>query len=149
MNSLFLLMRESSTNTISFMNTSYFFSRKYISFLLFICFISINNLYSQELNWTSFSQSIKMTTDTKLKFKLTASVKLVDGDVSSWASIWARVDNKNDEDGFFDNMGDRPVVSSTWATYEINGFIDEYSGSLNFGGICMYNGKFFFDDFKS
>ncbi|WP_235982727.1 DinB family protein [Kordia aestuariivivens] len=83
-----------------------------------------------------------------MKFKLTASVKLVGGDQSSWASIWARVDNKNDEDGFFDNMGDRPVLSDTWDTYEINGYIDEYSSSLNFGGICMYNGKFYFDDFK-
>ncbi|WP_228054841.1 DinB family protein [Kordia antarctica] len=89
-----------------------------------------------------------MTTDVKLKFKLTASVKLVDGNPSSWGAIWVRVDNKNNETGFFDNMGDRPVVSNTWDTYEINGYIDKNTLSLNFGGLCMYNGQFYFDDFK-
>lgn len=130
------------------MYTSNFLSKK-ILLLFFILSIAIPlNSYGQDQVWTSFTKSIKMTTDTKLKFKLTASVKLVDGDHSSWASIWARVDNKNNETGFFDNMGNRPVISSTWATYEINGFIDKSSNTLNFGGICMYNGKFYFDDFK-
>lgn len=109
--------------------------------------------YSQNVkelsrDWTSFVQTISIESNTKKKFKVEASVKLVTDDQFAWAGIWARVDNKNDEDGFFDNMGDRPIKSNVWQTYSVEGTIDAKTKSLNFGGLCEKNGKFYFDDFK-
>jgi hypothetical protein len=62
--------------------------------------------------------------------------------------MWVRVDNNNEEYGFVDNMRNRPVLSNEWKNYEINGYIDGNSDSLVYGGICMSNGKFYFDNFE-
>lgn len=77
-----------------------------------------------------------------------ASVKVETAEPKAWAGVWARVDNKNEEDGFFDNMSDRPVKSKEWKSYTVEGTIDENSKSLSFGGLCLYNGKFYFDKFE-
>ena len=75
-------------------------------------------------------------------------MKLVSDDPLAWASIWVRVQTKNEEPGFYDNMYDRPIVSKEWKYYEVNGFIDSNSKALIIGGKCKNNGDFYFDDFS-
>ncbi|WP_316634914.1 DUF664 domain-containing protein [uncultured Flavobacterium sp.] len=99
-------------------------------------------------DWTSFNQTIAIQTSVKKKFRVIASIKVETTEPKSWAGVWARVDTKNDEDGFFDNMSDRPVKSKEWQSYTVEGTIDENSKSLSFGGLCLYNGKFYFDKFE-
>lgn len=99
-------------------------------------------------DWTSFNQTIAVQSSVKKKFRVIASVKVETTDPKSWAGVWARVDTKNDEDGFFDNMSDRPVKSKEWQSYTVEGTIDANSKSLSFGGLCLYNGKFYFDKFE-
>jgi hypothetical protein len=99
-------------------------------------------------DWTSFNQTIAIQTSVKKKFKVIASIKVETTEPKSWAGVWARVDTKNDEDGFFDNMSDRPVKSKEWQSYTVEGTIDANSKSLSFGGLCLYNGKFYFDKFE-
>lgn len=98
--------------------------------------------------WTSFVQTISVATKTTTKFKIEASAKLITDDTFAKAGIWARVDNKNNEVAFFDNMADRPIKSDSWQTYTIEGTIDADSKFLNFGGLCEFNGDFYFDNFK-
>jgi len=45
-------------------------------------------------------------------------------------------------------MSDRPITGSSWETYTLEGTIDSNSETLNFGGVCEYNGRFYFDNFK-
>lgn len=99
-------------------------------------------------NWTSFTQQIEISSDSEKKFKLVGSIKVEPADGKAWAGLWARVDTNNDEPGFFDNMGDRPVKSNVWKEYTVEGTINKNSKSLNFGGLCLFNGKFYFDNFK-
>lgn len=100
-------------------------------------------------NWTSFVQSNDASfLKKKVKFKVTASAKAIVDDSTSWAGIWVRVDNKNGEAGFFDNMSNRPIRSSEWQTYAVEGEMDENAEKINFGGLCMNNGKFYFDNFE-
>ena len=96
----------------------------------------------------AFRQTIDIQTKAKKKFKVVASVKVESNEPKAWAGIWSRVDNKTDEVGFFDNMGNRPIKSNTWQSYTIEGTIDENSKALNLGGLCSYNGKFYFDKFE-
>jgi len=98
-------------------------------------------------DWTSFSQFLDIESKTERKFKVTASVKVETTDEQAWAGIWARVDNK-EEMGFFDNMGDRPIKSNQWQEYTVEGVIDQNAKRLNFGGLCLMNGKFYFDNYK-
>lgn len=101
--------------------------------------------------WTSFSQSIEVevATDSIKRFKIVAFAKVDTNDEQAWAGIWARVDNKPGQGrGFFDNMGNRPIKLNEWKSYEVQGIIDDKSAELNFGVICSYNGKFFFDKFE-
>ncbi len=59
-----------------------------------------------------------------------------------------RVDNKNEEAGFFDNMRDRKIKSAEWQTYTVEGEIDKNSDKILFGGLVNSNGEFYFDDFE-
>jgi hypothetical protein len=100
-------------------------------------------------DWTSFVQSVDASfLKKKVKFKVTASVKVVAEDTLSWAGVWVRVDNKGDEAGFFDNMGNRPIKINEWRTYTVEGQMDEHADKINFGGLCANNGKFYFDNFQ-
>jgi hypothetical protein len=116
-------------------------------------FLSIVSAYSQtkkeiSSDWTSFNQTIDIQTTVPKKFKVIASVKVETEEPMAWAGVWARVDTKNEEDGFFDNMGDRPIKTKVWQSYTVEGTIDANSKSLSFGGLCLYNGKFYFDKFE-
>ncbi len=117
----------------------------------FLLGLSVNGQDIKELsrNWTSFAQSIEVSSDSIKKFKVVASVKLETSDDEAWAGVWARVDNKPEQGrGFFDNMGDRPITSNKWNSYSIEGTIDSKSEKLVLGGICTKNGRFFFDKFE-
>ena len=51
--------------------------------------------------WTAFTQKLDIESQSSRKFKLIASAKVVTDDENAWSGIWARVDNKNNENGFF------------------------------------------------
>ncbi len=123
-------------------------SSQYLFILL--CFIGLPVLAQQEISrdWTSFVQTIQVSTDKEIKFKVVASAKTVADEDWAWSGIWARVDTKNGEDGFFDNMGDRPIISNEWNSYIVSGTINKNAKRISFGGLCIGNGKFFFDDFE-
>ncbi len=105
--------------------------------------ISISNY------WTSFSQKIEVNVDERRKFKLSGWVKVESDDDNASAGLWARVDEKNyGGTGFFDNMDDRKIKDEKWSNYHIEGYIDETSEFLVFGGLVSYNGKFFFDNIE-
>jgi hypothetical protein len=122
--------------------------KKIILLVLFYSTINAQQVKTISRDWSSFTQTLAVTSKSTKKFKVEASVKLVTPDKLAWAGLWARVDNKNDEDGFFDNMRDRPIKSNVWQLYAIEGTIDANTKSLNYGGICTYNGQFYFDNFK-
>lgn len=118
--------------------------------ILFILYAFCHLVYAQNKevssDWTSFTQSISITSKNTKKFKLTGSIKVISKDSLAWAGLWARVDNKNGETGFFDNMWGRKIQSSKWKNYNIEGEINSNSQTLFFGGLCMNNGDFYFDD---
>jgi hypothetical protein len=125
-------------------------NRSVLIFALASCLI---NAFAQveetSREWNSFVQTADVSfLKRKVKFKVQASVKVLTDDSTSWAGLFTRIDNKHDENGFFDNMYDRPVRSSVWQTYSIEGFLDENSDKLNFGGLALGNGKFYFDNFE-
>lgn len=100
-------------------------------------------------NWTSFEQSTDASfVKKKTKFKLTASIKSQLTDSAAAAGIWASVINKNGEAGSFDNtLWDRPAKKNEWQTFVVEGTMDENTDKLQFGGVCQYDGEFYFDDF--
>jgi len=117
-----------------------------LPFVLFVaCTLSAQNV---EKDWTAFSQRIDIGTSKKINFKLTASVKVDVLNTTGSAGLWARVDNKNDKTGFFDNMMDRPITSNSWNTNTIEGTLNRKSKQLYVGGLVMGNGKFEYDNFE-
>lgn len=124
--------------------------KKLLSSLFFLIVLTIQaqNQVVISNDWVAFRQTVDIQTKVKKKFKVVASVKVETNEPKAWAGIWSRIDNKTDEVGFFDNMGDRPIKLNTWQTYTVEGTIDADSKALNFGGLCSYNGKFYFDKFE-
>ncbi len=103
---------------------------------------------NKERDWTAFSQKIDVGTQKKIKFKLTASVKVDAAGADGRAGLWARVDHKKRGMGFFENMANRPITSNEWTEYSIEGELDKKSAQLYFGGLIWGNGTFMFDNFK-
>jgi len=118
--------------------------------LLSISLISFQTINAQQKikEWTAFTQVVKIQTNKKIKFKLSASVKTDLKEDNAQAGLWARVDETNKKIGFFDNMNDRPITENSWNTYTIEGVLDKKSNQIAFGGLCYNNGTFLFDDFK-
>lgn len=102
----------------------------------------------KERDWVAFSQSLDLEVNKTLAFELTASVKTEVEETTSKAGLWARVDNKRQKTGFFDNMSDRPIRDPAWKTFSIKGILDSKAQRLVFGGLCYGSGAFYFDDFK-
>jgi hypothetical protein len=68
---------------------------------------------------------------------------------ASRAQLWLRVDRPDHRTGFFDNMGDRPIVASPeWTVYEISGTVDPDAVCVAFGIIVYAQGDAWLDDVK-
>jgi C-terminal processing protease CtpA/Prc len=79
------------------------------------------------------------------RITLKASVKAERG---SQGQLWLRVDRPGGKMGFFDNMDDRPIVSTEWKPYEITGIVDSDAVNIGFGCILLGSGKVWVDDVR-
>jgi hypothetical protein len=62
------------------------------------------------------------------------------------AQMWLSVDRSNDQKGFFDNMSDRPIRSSSWVSSEIQTRIDDDATFIKFGIMSVGRGRVWVDD---
>ncbi|WP_299767078.1 hypothetical protein [uncultured Dokdonia sp.] len=114
-------------------------------FLWILVFFVYQTQAQTSRNWTSFYQTVDVTTETERAFILKGYIKVITGDTTAGAGLWARVDTHNDERGFFENMEDRRVKDAIWKEYTIEGTINKNSKALVVGGIVEFDGGFYFD----
>lgn len=81
------------------------------------------------------------------EFVFSAAVKMEENS-SGDGQLWFRVDRNDQQRGFFENMRDRPIKSTHWQEYKIEGTIDENASSLNFGCFLKGKGTLYFDEVK-
>lgn len=62
------------------------------------------------------------------------------------AQLWLRVDRPNMQQGFFDNMMDRPITSNRWKHYDIVGDVDDDATHIYVGLILIGSGAVMLDD---
>jgi len=99
-------------------------------------------------NWAAFSERIETKKAYEgQRFRLHGMVRAEVMDDSASAQLWVRID-KEKGTGFFENMSNRPVRTSEWRSYSIEGKIDSGSTHIAFGVLSTYNGKFYYDDLK-
>ncbi len=79
------------------------------------------------------------------KVKLSAEVRAEVSSGQGTAHLWLRVDRTNRSMGFFDNMGERPIVEASWKRYEIVGEVDANADKLILGTMLVGHGKAWFD----
>jgi pimeloyl-ACP methyl ester carboxylesterase len=116
---------------------------------LSLFFLIIASGINAQGNWVSYAQSFKTEGYEGRKFRLSAFVRAEVEDDSAAARLWARVDDTSAYGFFFfDNMMDRPVRSREWQPFTIEGTIDSGAYKVAFGALCMYNGRFYYDDLE-
>ena len=103
-------------------------------------------IYSQ--NWYAFYNSIHIETKKNVTIRFSATIKTENLVSHSQAALWIRIENKNAEIGYFDNMSNRPITSSEWTKISLSGNIDEDFNYIFFGGLCNNYGNFHFKDFR-
>lgn len=80
----------------------------------------------------SLSQQIDATPYRGKRVRFRAQVRVENADGNT-IGLWMRVDRPEDGVGFFDNMGNRPITSAEWKSYEIVGEIEADAVKLNYG----------------
>jgi hypothetical protein len=55
--------------------------------------------------------------------RLRARARVVNPDAAGWTGMWLRVDRPNQQVGFFDNMQNRPIRTTEWTEYVIEGAV--------------------------
>ncbi|HEY3242013.1 MAG TPA: S41 family peptidase, partial [Phycisphaerae bacterium] len=73
------------------------------------------------------------------RVRFRAAVKFEGAAADGRAQLWLRVDRPDEQRGFFDNMGDRPITDATWRDYEIMGDVAKDAETINLG--CMLIGR--------
>lgn len=92
--------------------------------------------------FAAVNQSIDATPYRGLPIRLRAKLRASAG---SHAAIWLRVDRHGGATGFFDNMLDRPVTTTTWTPAEITGTVDADADRIVFGPLLDVDGTAWFD----
>ncbi|MCF8244174.1 MAG: hypothetical protein K9J37_03660 [Saprospiraceae bacterium] len=82
------------------------------------------------------------------KFRFEVAARQASDEQGGRAYIWARVDKADGTAGFFKDTYDAPITSTDWATYTIEGMVDESATKLSIGIIQTTPGTGYFDDFK-
>jgi len=80
--------------------------------------------------------------------KLASSVRAEVMSTGSRAQMWLRVDRSSGQRGFFNDMRDRPIRSSEWQRYEIEGQVAEDASQIFFGCFLLGQGRIWVDDFE-
>ncbi|MBZ5622398.1 MAG: hypothetical protein LAQ69_27250 [Acidobacteriia bacterium] len=70
---------------------------------------------------------------------------LPDHAAAGHAQMWLRVDLPNQQMGFFDNMGDRPISSPEWKSYEVTGEVSTNAESIHIGVMSFGAGPVWID----
>ena len=60
-------------------------------------------------------------------------VRAASREASGAAALWLRIDRPDQQMGFFDNMGDRPIRDPEWKEYAIEGPVAQDATSIAFG----------------
>lgn len=79
------------------------------------------------------------------RIRFRAAVRADVAGAGNQAMLWLRVDTAGGN-GFFDNMGDRPITSKDWKHYEIVGDVADDAESIFFGMMLLGNGSAALDD---
>lgn len=97
---------------------------------------------------TSFGQKVNVAGYAGKKFKLEASVKVESNDDKGSAFLFFNERLKDDKAGKFTLEIDKPIKDPSWKTYTVEGVFNAEAENVIIGGIVLYSGHFFFDDFK-
>ena len=122
--------------------------KKIIFALSLFSIVTVTAQVEKVQNWTSYMQSFDVSAYEGQEFRVSVAIRkefrLLN---DNWASLWVRIDKNDKLNGFFKNDAGGEIVPDTWKRYQIVGLVDKNASTLNFGALCMGNGKFFFDDF--
>jgi pimeloyl-ACP methyl ester carboxylesterase len=116
------------------------------SFLIIIL-ITLSTI-SKSQSWYSFFYKLPIDKYIGSQFKLEASVRTDIEDESASARIWLRINDSKGDMVFLENTWDKPIRSSKWGIYLIEGTINESAAYASFGSISQYSGVFYYDNFK-
>ncbi len=101
-------------------------------------------IYKSKPDFGSLTTSYNIIQYQEKEFRFLAKVSVEQGT----GHLWARIDRKGGQPGFFDNMRDRPITNKKWQEYKVEGKIDKDGEKLAFGCFLLGEGKLFVDDLK-
>ena len=95
--------------------------------------------------FSSLSQSFSAAAYRGKTVRLRAWLRLESTAPDDRAQMWLSVDRENRQQGFFDNMDDRPIRSSEWTRTEITGPVAPDAQFINIGVMSVGRGRVWVD----
>jgi len=118
------------------------------SVLFFILVFHYSYSQLNTSDWSAINQSVDAANYRGKSIRLEAAVKVELIDSTAEAELWLRVDRPNNKIGFFYNMTDKPIRSSEWKVYRIEGKVAKDATRIYFGGLFHKKARFYYDDFR-
>lgn len=95
----------------------------------------------------AISQAVDATSYRGRRVRFTAAVRVA-APQAAQVGLWLRVDRAAGRLGFFDNMNNRPITSTEWADYTIEGDVASDAERIMLGLLLVGDGKAWIDDVR-
>ncbi len=109
--------------------------------------VNSNTIMDQSSGFGNLISSISLDEYLNSEIKISVWAKLASGSKGD-ARLWFRVDNSDSSRGFFNNMGNNPIVANEWKQYEIIGTVGDKGSKAVFGTFLMGKGTAYVDGFE-
>jgi C-terminal processing protease CtpA/Prc len=101
---------------------------------------------AQPNDFANLSQAADATPYRGKEIRFKAAVRTESVGKQGRAQMWLSVYRQGGAIGFYDQMNDRPILSTEWSYYEIVGDVEEDAQALNFGIMAFGKGSVWVDD---
>jgi len=95
----------------------------------------------------AISQALDATSYRGRRVRFTAAVRVA-APQAAQVGLWLRVDRTAGWLGFFDNMNNRPITSTAWADYTIEGDVASDAERITLGLLVLGDGRAWIDDVR-
>lgn len=100
-----------------------------------------------ELPFGNLSQTLKAPQIRGRRVRISAAMTLREGSTGQ-GQLWVQETRESMEQGWMDNLGDKPVKNSQWTTYTLEGTASPDAIALTIGGYLLGYGSLAMDAFK-
>lgn len=114
---------------------------------ILLCLLLLGGVTAFAQPFGLVSKSLNPTDLKGKEFRYKGHITFAPGDTASTGHLWIRVDLKDGQMGFFENMEKKPIRATSWKPFEITGTINSDAENITLGLFILGKGTLGADKF--